>query len=656
MRGDFSYRPALDGLRAVAVLAVIGYHIDFWLLPGGFLGVDLFFVLSGYLITSLLLIESAASGTVHLGRFWTRRIRRLLPASLIVLATVVAFTAAFGDVLDQTARRPEVLSALAYVVNWDFIVSGTSYFQSFASASPIRHYWSLAIEEQFYLLWPLALFALVRFGRRKWIGPIAAIAALGSALLMIALFDPSQASRSYFGTDTRIHQILIGCLLAVYLQARPAERLLRGSRLQMPLILGALLAAFVMLEDSSSLYYQGGSLAFAVVVALAIVGLESSSSIRNALSLGPLVWIGKISYGLYLWHWPVILWLRPGSTGLNGATLQGARILLTFAVATVSYYLVERPIRRGHLGRFTVDRHTLKVQVPVATGTLATVILLALTPQIPDWMRQPATATREPVAPESTSSPTTGATNGQSIVGVVGDSVMVSMLPAIRSLSSQNGWYLVEGAIQACPVGYEPLYGYDGALSPYYETICREGVPAAHRRVRDAEPRAILWHDLQSTLPRMAGNTLLDPGTRPWVDDLVQEWETVIDSLGASVEDIVIIYPPLRSQDQPGCAGSVREPRCQTIQRQDSDIRLAVDALGTQHSGKPEVHLIKLDPELCPRGYPCPARIDGIEVRFGGNDQTHFTEVGSLWLEDALRAAIRRSVPSLVSGTPNGKG
>src|SRR5436309_2477777 len=216
-----SRRPALDGVRAVAVLAVIGYHVGSRL-PGGFLGVDVFFVLSGYLITTLILRERAARGRIDLARFWARRARRLLPAGLLLVAACALMTTHNVPVSEFEARRGDMLATVFYYANWHFIAASESYFALFVGRSPLEHTWSLAIEEQFYVLWPLLVMSigLLRPGVRASLGLIVAGVA-ASAAWMVAIYDPTNPTRAYIGTDTRAHTLLIGALLAVVLFGRP---------------------------------------------------------------------------------------------------------------------------------------------------------------------------------------------------------------------------------------------------------------------------------------------------------------------------------------------------------------------------------------------------------------------------------------------------
>ncbi|NHN55724.1 acyltransferase [Calidifontibacter sp. DB0510] len=352
-----AHRPALDGLRSFAVLSVMLYHLPVSWARGGFLGVDVFFVLSGYLITTLLVNEEQKWGHMDLFGFYVRRARRLLPA----LFLVVAFITLVGPhVLTDAARsslRGDGLATVLYVANWRFILQGQSYFSQFGDPSPYRHMWSLAIEEQFYLVLPLLLVLLIAvLGRRRKrlavaLGGLAILSAIWCAMLFDPLSDPS---RPYYGTDTRAQELLVGSTLSLLLplvrrrlRDRPAIGYAGG------LALLGILASFVLVSDTSNALYRGGFLAFCVVVAVLIASVELAPGgpVGRLVSLPPLVWIGSISYGLYLWHWPVYVFLSPDRTGLPGIVLFALRMAATFGAAAASYYLLERPIREGRMRR-----------------------------------------------------------------------------------------------------------------------------------------------------------------------------------------------------------------------------------------------------------------------------------------------------------------
>jgi peptidoglycan/LPS O-acetylase OafA/YrhL len=384
---------ALDGVRALAVAGVILYHAGVKWVPGGLLGVDVFFVLSGYLITSLLLREVRGGGTVDLRAFWARRARRLLPALLLVLLAVMSW-AALDRSQDIRSIRLDVTSALLYVANWRFAFSHQGYFSASAAPSPVLHLWSLGVEEQFYLLWPILVagtVGLVRWvprlvrrkapregvgsGRRAVFALSVIGAAASTAWLVYGALHGVDASRLYYGTDTRAPALLTGAALAACLPLPHSPRSVRTNihvvrrwSLVGVLALAGLLAIFATVNGQSRLLYRGGFLVVALVVAVIIAALIRAPRGPLSLLLGmpPLAHIGRISYGLYLWHWPVILFLTAARTHLHGAELLGVRLGASLVLAELSYWLMERPVLAGVLpGR------------RLATAGLVVVILLA---------------------------------------------------------------------------------------------------------------------------------------------------------------------------------------------------------------------------------------------------------------------------------------
>ncbi len=355
--------PGIDGLRALAVAAVFAYHADLDWAQGGFLGVDLFFVISGFLITALLLREWRTSGSLRTLRFWGRRALRLLPALVALLVVVSIAVPLLAS--DQGYRlRGDVLAGLGYVSNWRLIFEDQSYFQEIGRPPVLQHLWSLAVEEQFYLLWPLVLFALLttmkRHGREpgQLIWPVLALAAV-SAGLMAVLYDPDlDPSRVYFGTDTRAAGLLIGAALAcIPLRWASSPKLGFPRRLALEAVgLTAVVGlglCVVNVDQFDPRLYRGGFVAVAVLAAVAVaVASHPASWVGRVLGCRPMVWLGRRSYAVYLWFWPVLMMTRAHSdVPLSGLPLLALQIVLTLALATASYRWVERPIRAGALGR-----------------------------------------------------------------------------------------------------------------------------------------------------------------------------------------------------------------------------------------------------------------------------------------------------------------
>ncbi|MGN6793083.1 MAG: acyltransferase family protein [Streptosporangiaceae bacterium] len=397
------YMPGLDGLRAVAVLAVIAFHEQFAWAQGGLLGVGVFFTLSGFLITSILVSQWSAIGKIKLGNFWLHRARRLLPALFVMLAVVTAWvTLAYRERLADL--RGAVAAAAGYFSNWYLIAKNQSYFARFAPPAPLDHLWSLAVEEQFYLLWPLMLICGLLLLRKwhagtAWLILPTGLAAAGSAVAMLLLYQPGiDPTRVYEGTDTRAFGLLIGAMLALawpsdskrWAQSTPGK-----SRLLLRIALDVLGAAGLAtigimvwkVGQYSPFAYRGGLVLLSLATVAVVAAIAYPGSIVGvALGWGPLRWIGVRSYGIYLWHFPVIVLTTPANTkpSLPAAALQIAASIL---LAALSWQLVEEPIRQGAIGRAWAKvrligwRRTLRqVNFPglaATTGTMAVVVVAA---------------------------------------------------------------------------------------------------------------------------------------------------------------------------------------------------------------------------------------------------------------------------------------
>jgi peptidoglycan/LPS O-acetylase OafA/YrhL len=370
-RPTINYQPALDGVRAVAVLAVLAFHAEVPGFSGGYLGVSVFFTLSGFLITSLLVNEAEITGRVSAGAFYARRARRLLPASVLCVALIVVL-AAVTDLFDGVADlRAHVVGSLLQVANWVFLFGDGSYQQLFqqaaGTASPLEHYWSLAIEEQFYWLWPISFLALTRVAKTRR----AQIALLGTITAAFAVSSPVIAAlwggdAAYWATPARAAEILIGGVLALAVTGRslPARWSMAA-----PAALLALAAAVALFPSSGGPAYSGALPLVALGSAALLLGLQVDGPVRTALSIVPLVWLGRISYGVYLYHWPVYVIVDERRTDLDGAPLVLLRLAITLAIAQVSYMLVELPIRRGRSAR-------LPITFAAAAGVTAAVAIV----------------------------------------------------------------------------------------------------------------------------------------------------------------------------------------------------------------------------------------------------------------------------------------
>jgi len=441
---------ALDGLRGVAVVVVLLFHTG--RLRGGYLGVDLFFVLSGYLITGLLLSEWAHTGGLRLRAFWARRARRLLPALFVMLLGVAAYAMFAATPTELGAIRANALATLGYVANWHAIAAGHSYWSLFNAPSPLDHTWSLAIEEQFYLVWPLVVLGLGahvanrdRLPRRVFAVALGGAAVLGAAAAGLALAG-ANSNRIYLGTDTRAPAVLLGAALAAAAAAGWRVRSAVG-RVIVEVVgfvgLAWLAWAFTHLDLQDPLLLRGGLLlcGVATVAVIAAVTPSRRGPMGAALSVAPLCWLGLISYGLYLWHWPVFVWLTPARTGLTGWWLNGLRIAVSIAFAVVSYFLVEMPIRRGALRGWRIRALT-----PVAAGVTLTVVLVSTTGAIAASSTVAAPTVHRDAA---VARPLPGTPAPPRIL-VVGDSVGESLVARLDEVQARLGVEIVDGSQVGC--------------------------------------------------------------------------------------------------------------------------------------------------------------------------------------------------------------
>ncbi|MCY3569189.1 MAG: acyltransferase family protein, partial [Chloroflexi bacterium] len=375
----------LDGIRGLAALAVVLYHAGVAWLPAGFLGVDVFFIVSGFLITALLISEREQDGKTDLVQFWLRRARRLLPVLALVLVVTTVYAAfMLQDTLIDHLR--EVLVAAVYITNWDQIVRGVSYFEMFERPSQLRHLWSLAVEEQFYVIWPLIFAGLARLLRLRWVWCIVVGLAALSVVWMAMLFTPGdEPSRVYFGSDARAFTILIGVAAAFVWKpwrrtwSAPLGALMDALAVAALVGLGLIMA---VARHWSDWMYPWGLLAtsLATIVLVAFV-IRPGSLIGRALETAPLRWMGERSYSIYLWHWPVLLALQWEFNFVPSTILTVAvGLAATFMLAELSYRFVERPMRRPDFWSLSRMRGRLRELRPylLATASLAAAVLLAL--------------------------------------------------------------------------------------------------------------------------------------------------------------------------------------------------------------------------------------------------------------------------------------
>lgn len=381
------YITGLDGIRAIAVIMVLAYHLKLALFKSGFLGVTVFFVLSGYLITGILISEVEEEGTIDLKNFWLRRIRRLVPA-VMSMAVVIIFVSTVVNRVIFTKGCKDFLASVLGFNNWWQIFNKVSYFEAAGVPSPFTHCWSLAIETQFYLIYPLILLGIYKLAKSRGEGRakrgllfagVTLLLALISVILMIVLFDPQQdASRVYYGTDTRAFSLLFGALLAILWDYRMVPRRLSAS---VNMVLGSvsfavLLVMTIAINGSSNFWYRGGQLVGTILTVLVIYAVSGRKTLLSRLLSHPVLkWIGDRSYSIYLWHYPIILLISKGIKASWWITL--IELVLSVVLAELSYRFIETPIRHGIIGEYLnilrsrpKSRQEKKRQVQVARRSL----------------------------------------------------------------------------------------------------------------------------------------------------------------------------------------------------------------------------------------------------------------------------------------------
>ena len=667
---DLGYQPALDGLRAIAVLAVVLYHDDYTWARGGFLGVDAFFVLSGFLITSLLLAEYRRRESIALVAFWGRRLRRLLPALLVVLLAVAALCASAIPIVELARVRGDAIASLLYVTNWRFIVSGDSYFAVFSTPSPVMHLWSLAIEEQFYLVWPIVVFACLRAARgsRRVLLTVTVAGLVASTAAMAAFYRSSDASRSYYGTDTRMHTIFVGALLALLLTTRWPRRPRSARGAAAAGTLGAIAVVWMMhtVSGQSAVYYRGGSLLFALAVAAIIAGavVPRRSPVRAALAFAPLVWIGRISYGVYLWHWPVDVFLTAERVGLSGTPLNLVRLTITFVFAIASYYAIEMPVRRGALR----PRFALPL-APISIGVVAVVLVAATSAAVPlpsylgggalpataqhldtETRSQPTDRPRpkqglgaqvniEPYpcgpptdyerstvqrAVQADGPPPAALPGGPLRVLVVGDSLACSVALGLGP-AGEPALDVRKAVMLGCGVVSDEVWDSSDPF-PKGTDHCHALVASQETKaIAEFSPEVVLWVSTWERFPLVDHGLVLETGTPPWRRVLGKRLDTAFRFLTRNGAHLFVATVAA------GAPTGVLLGQRVTSARFDwrfTDMNKELAAFVDRH--RPAASLLDIAGKVCPHGPPCPAHVGDVEPR--KFDGFHFDPAGSVWI------------------------
>ena len=633
---------ALDGIRAFAVLAVLFYHAGISWMGGGLLGVDVFFVLSGFLITTLLCRELAGSGTVRLVRFWAQRARRLLPALFVLVLGVAAYAFAFRDSIDLSAVRGDALSTLAYVANWHFIFSDQGYFAQAAAPSPFLHTWSLAVEEQYYLIWPLvALFVVRRWGLAK-LALTAGVGALSSAVLMVVLYGAGfSVDRLYYGTDTRAQSLLIGSFLGAVGAHRgrdfsivPARwtATARSRRLwAVPGLVGAvfLVWAWHALAGTNPFLYRGGFLLVALAAGSVIVTVVTlpTSVLARVCSLRALVFTGRISYGLYLYHWPLFLVIDHAHTGLLGAPLVAVRLSVTFAVAIASYHLVEEPIRTGRVLR---GRKGMAVTGAAALATAGALVVATVVPLASADAAPQLDGPAAPVPHLSAATVSSAATPIRFLL--LGDSVALTlgMGLGVDSLQRYRVDFLDEGTL-GCELDDVPV-DLSGTITPATPG-CLDWWATWSTWVADFRPDVVgLLVGRWEVSDHYYDGRWVHVGDPDWDAHLTSELDTAVNIFTAHGAKVVLFTMPYVDPSQEAADGT---PFSENDPARASLFNALLEGVARHRSNV--VTLVDLNRMLDPTGR-YQTVVDGLTVRT--TDGIHISVPGGEWLQPQILPTV----------------
>ncbi len=667
---SWAHRPALDGLRALAVYLVVGFHAGLPPFQGGFIGVDLFFVLSGFLITNVILQQVHETGEFSFARFYARRARRLLPAaSLAIIGTAVG-ALLLSNPLDRVNLVPDARAASVWFANWHFIAEEGDYFSTEDAPSPFLHFWSLAIEEQFYLAFPVVALALLRI-QRRWLITAAIGIALVCGIVLQLYWASANPSRAYWGTDARIYQIIAGIGLAAWLWRKPLGR---QARVWSPAIVPVLLFLYLALSTDliSISVSTRGFIATALAVAI-LFGLEAGTgpSLR-VLGSSPVTYLGQISYGTYLWHWPILvlaqrqLLLEPAAAALVSAALGTA-------MAALSYAIIESPVRQSlRLESSNGIAGAACVAIALVVGLVAAPTILQhdgppqirsamssapLTPpganqtvDLADAMVednfQSAPASRQEVPNLDWISIRENVRNGPHAqcenhlgsdclvvagagprVLILGDSHAQHWIPALRALAQKHGFELQMKVSFGCP--WPATLVMSESAQFFDDCVDRDAVTWGGQ-LSSIEPDLVIaaskggWYGQSSSVsfPSLSGPELFR----------VTATETIerLESLGIP---ILIIEPVIEVVRDPlDClSGAQFIDECEIVPRPISPDKDIIRSLARDHSGA-----FSADPNqllACSDFGGCPAMIEGVVVR---RDTHHlsveFAEANAAWL------------------------
>ena len=564
-QASLAHHRGLDGLRGVAVILVIIFHSGLGWLPGGFLGVSVFFTLSGFLITSLLINECENTGRIDLKAFWGRRLRRLAPASLVVIAGVVGLASWLSTSIEASRIKGDAISATLYFSNWRFIYSGHSYGELFASPSPLQHLWSLSIEEQLYVIVPVVIAGLFALGlRRRAIGIVFLIAVAGST---IATMFTNSHELIYYGTHTRAAELLLGSALACLFGQR-IERLAVNKAKSLSTLYIVPIVGVVVLSRFSSVdspwVYSGALTAFAGLSVICLIAAIQAGPVRSILSSSPLVRVGEVSYGLYLIHWPVIVWLNSERVDLQPTALFVLQVIVTVILTLVSYWLIEQPIRRRKVLLSVRWAASSFVASVVGVLILASAILASASSQVntaPDVLVTiaPTSSVVDPVNASSTTivgssaKPARVDRTGPLSVLVIGDSTAENIATALAQ-ASDGSLGVISGGVLGCPL-LKVAQVRDRKDSQQDVSYCPNNEQLVRDHVSEVDAIVVIAGVANQWAFQYAGSDVwVEPASDQYKADLngfLENIEAIVASRGLPV--LVFETPPVR--DNPKILG-----------------------------------------------------------------------------------------------------
>ena len=742
----------LDGIRAFSVLAIIAFHTGLNSVPGGFYGVDSFFVLSGFLITSLLVKEWAGSGTIRLRRFWAGRARRLLPALFLLVAVIGIVLIVVPSLLATPHILGDALSAIFYVSNWYSIHAGASYFSLTTQPSPLLHTWSLAIEEQFYLVWPLVVLGVLKLGtssRRRerrpvgrWgrqrarrraqrrsipvlgggrlvlAGPtppradpawvrrrrlhllfgVACLGSLVSALLMVLEAPNGYTSRAYYGTDTRAQALLVGAALAIGLTLW-RERTSRPwfTRAASVLALAGVAGTAVLwatTSETSTFAFSGGFMLASLAAGGVVLGcaVAPRSVVVRLLELPPLPQLGRISYGIYLWYWPVVLVMSGQRLHWGPYPLFVARVAVTSAIAAVSYELLEMPIRRGALRRWrswvaapvgaaiAISTVCISMLVPVGAAELQGTQLAVTAPSsvkappaeaatlagsLSSVPTLPGTRVMDTAAPTTTTtttvppflSPVVPAANSSKPVKVllVGDSVAGSLGVGLAAEAQPYDVEIVNEGSPACSVSMEsairvlwytvspdPPCDVDGNPNSLFDTW-RSWVDAYN-------PDVVIYVARGETFDQEVGGQWQNVGQPGFDSYLANRYRQAVSVLGSKGASVVLLTTPYYSSGTSPSGAPWPEDTPTRVAQDNATIREVASTMPSQ-SGGSRLYVFDLNALVSPSGTYAPT-VNQVSMRC--NDGVHFTRSGGIYVGERLAPELATLGQGHATASPGG--